>query len=102
MESHEQELLDEIHDQNKVRIIQEDYTQVDFDPATRALLDYASKLTMDMKNMSKADIESLQATGFSDAAILDAIHIIGFFNFSNRVMDALGVEPEPDMRYGKK
>ncbi|MBI5057466.1 MAG: hypothetical protein HZB61_12710 [Nitrospirae bacterium] len=102
MESHEQDLLDEVHDQEKVIRIQEDYTQVDFDPATKTLLDYAAKLTLNIKGMSNGDIDSLRSKGFSDEAILDAVHLISYFNFSNRVLDALGAEPEPDMRYGKK
>jgi len=102
MESHEPDLLDEIHDQEKVIRIQEDYTQVDFDPATRTLLDFAARLTQNVKGMSKDDIESLRAKGFTDEAILDAVHLISYFNFINRVLDALGAGPEPNMRYGKK
>jgi uncharacterized peroxidase-related enzyme len=101
MESHEPDLLDEIHDQETVLKIREDYTQVDFDPATRALLDYAVKLTLDIKKLAKADIDHLRAKGFSDEDILDSVHLISYFNFVNRVLDALGAEPEPDMRFGK-
>jgi alkylhydroperoxidase family enzyme len=52
--------------------------------------------------MSNANIGSLRAKGFSDKAILDAVHLISYFNFTNRVLDALGAESEPNMRYGKK
>jgi len=102
MESHEQDLLDEIHDLDKVRKIQDDYRQIDLGTATRKLLDFAVKLTLSIKDMKRADIESLRESGFKDEDILDAVHLISYFNFSNRVMDALGIEPEPDMRYGKK
>jgi uncharacterized peroxidase-related enzyme len=102
MESHEPDLLDEIQDQEKVLKIQEDYTRVDFDPATRALLDYAVKLTLDIHNMEEADVESLRTKGFTDEDILDAVHLISYFNFVNRVLDALGAEPEPDMRFGQE
>ena len=102
MESHEPDLLDEIHDQDKVIKIQEDYTKIDFDPATRTLLDFAAKLTLNIKEMDKKDIESLSTNGFSDEEILDAVHLISYFNFINRVLDALGAEPEPDMQYGRK
>jgi uncharacterized peroxidase-related enzyme len=102
MESHEPDLLDEIHDQEKVLEIQEDYTRIDFDAATRTLLDFAVKLTLDIRGMEKTDIESLRANGFSDDDILDAVHLISYFNFVNRVLDALGAEPEESMRYGKE
>lgn len=101
MESHEPDLLDEIQDQKKVLKIQEDYTQIDFDLSTRILLDFAVKLTLDIKDMEESDIENLRRNGFSDEDILDAVHLISYFNFVNRVLDALGAEPEPDMRFGK-
>jgi uncharacterized peroxidase-related enzyme len=102
MESHEPDLLDEIHDQEKVLKIQEDYTQVDFDPATKTLLDFAVKLTLNIKDMEKANIDSLRTNEFTDEDILDAVHLISYFNFVNRVLDALGAEPEEDMRFGKE
>ncbi len=102
MESHEPDLLDEIHDKEKVLKIQEDYRQVDLGPATRTLLDFAAKLTLNMKDMQRSDIDSLRESGFKDEDILDAVYIISYFNFSNRVMDALGCEPETGMRHGKK
>ena len=101
MESHEPDLLDEIQDQETVLKIQEDYTQVQFDDATRTLLDFAVKLTLDIKNMNKVDIDLLRAKGFSDEDVLDAVHLISYFNFVNRVLDALGAEPESHMRFGK-
>jgi uncharacterized peroxidase-related enzyme len=102
MESHEPDLLDEIQDQEKVLKIQEDYTQIDFDPATKTLLDFSTKLTLDIKDMNETDIESLRINGFSDEDILDAVHLISYFNFVNRVLDALGAKPEPGMRFGQE
>ena len=102
MESHEPDLLDEIQDQEKVLKIQEDYTQVEFEPATRTLLDFAVKLTLDIHEMDEAGIVSLRTNGFSDEDILDAVHLISYFNFVNRVLDALGAKPEPDMRFGQE
>lgn len=102
MESHEPDLLEEIQDQEKVLKIQDDYTQIDFDPATRSLLDFAVKLTLDIKKMDETDIEILRMYGFTDEDILDAVHLISYFNFVNRVLDALGAEPEPNMRFGKE
>ena len=37
-------------------------------------------------------MERLKGLGFRDEAIVDAVGIIGFFNFITRVADALGVE----------
>ena len=49
--------------------------------------------------MAVADIESLRQIGLADEDIVDAVQLIGYFNYSNRVMDALGIRPEPEMRY---
>lgn len=44
--------------------------------------------------MSADDIEGLRAAGFDDRAIHDATQVAAYFNYINRVADALHVEPE--------
>ena len=44
--------------------------------------------------MSKEDIDTLRTEGLSDEAILDAICVAAYFNYINRISDALGVELE--------
>ena len=44
--------------------------------------------------MKFEDLSSLKQTGYSDRAIHDAVQIIRYFNFINRIADSLGVEPE--------
>lgn len=48
--------------------------------------------------MGEADVQGLRAAGLDDVAIHDATQIIGFFNYINRVADALGVQPEDFVR----
>jgi alkylhydroperoxidase family enzyme len=43
-----------------------------------------------------ADVEALRAHGLGDAAIHDAIQVIGYFNYINRVAEGVGTDPEPD------
>jgi len=52
--------------------------------------------------MIKNDIDRLREHGYDDRDILDAAQLIGYFNYSNRVMDCLGIEPEPDERFKKE
>jgi uncharacterized peroxidase-related enzyme len=59
-----------------------------------ALCAFAEKLTLTPSQMDKADIEKLRAVGLDDRAIHDATQIIGYFNYIDRIADALGVEPE--------
>ncbi len=78
-----------------VEHVKRDFRAADLDAATRALLDYAAKLTRAPWEMAEPDVASLRRAGFSDRAILDAAEIVGYFNYINRVADGLGVDPEP-------
>ena len=42
----------------------------------------------------------LRQHGFDDRSIHDTVQIIGYFNYINRVADALGVEPEFFIQWG--
>lgn len=44
--------------------------------------------------MDESDVEQLRSVGLDDRAIHDATQIIGYFNYIDRIADALGVEPE--------
>jgi uncharacterized peroxidase-related enzyme len=62
----------------------------------RALCDFAVKVTHEPAQVGRGDIESLRAQGWSDAGIHDAIQVISYFNYINRVADAVGIEDEPE------
>jgi uncharacterized peroxidase-related enzyme len=72
-----------------------DYTQADLTPRERAMLDYADKLTRTPWAMRESDVQSLRGVGFDDLGILHIVAITSFFNYVNRVADALGIELEP-------
>jgi uncharacterized peroxidase-related enzyme len=59
-----------------------------------ALCKFAEKLTHSPANMSRTDLDELRAIGFDDRAIHDATQVISYFNYINRIADALGVKPE--------
>lgn len=63
--------------------------------ADRAMLDFAVKLAREPRSMTRDDIETLRAAGFSDTAIHDVVQITGFFSYYNRLADGLGIDPEP-------
>jgi alkylhydroperoxidase family enzyme len=44
------------------------------------------------------DLETLRKHKLTDLDILDAVQVIAYFNYINRVADALGVDPEDDMQ----
>lgn len=60
------------------------------------MCDFARKSTATPGEIRERDIERLRAVGLDDGAILEALLVIGHFNYINRVMQAVGVESEPD------
>jgi len=74
-----------------VQALQEDYRTAPIDEADRTMLDYVVQLTKDATKISKGHHEVLRATGFGDKAILQITLIASWFNYINRVADALGV-----------
>ncbi|MBM3973473.1 MAG: hypothetical protein FJ301_05170 [Planctomycetes bacterium] len=64
----------------------------------RALCAFADKLTHEPASMSQIDVDGLRAVGLDDTAIHDAAQVVGYFNYINRIADALGVEPETFVR----
>ena len=62
-----------------------------------ALCAYAEKLTRAPATMTEADVDTLRAVGFDDEAIHDGIQVISFFNYINRIADAVHVDLEPEM-----
>lgn len=58
------------------------------------MLDYVVQLTKDATRITPAHHERLRAVGFDDRAILQITLIASWFNYINRVADALGVGRE--------
>ena len=61
-----------------------------------ALLEYAAKLTTDVTNLAEADIEALRNAGCDDGEILEVNQVVAYFNYSNRLLNGLGVTTEGD------
>ncbi len=78
-----------------VGALKEDYTTAPLDERERVMVDYVVKLTKDATRCSPADHEKLRAVGFDDTGILQVTLIASWFNYINRVADALGVGREP-------
>jgi uncharacterized peroxidase-related enzyme len=78
-----------------VEALERDYTTAPITPQERVMVDYVVKLTRDATQVSKDDHEKLRAVGFDDQAILQITLIASWFNYINRVADALGVGREP-------
>jgi uncharacterized peroxidase-related enzyme len=77
-----------------VKALSEDYKTAPITEAERVMLDYVVKLTKDATKVTPGDHERLAAAGFDDRARLQITLIASWFNYINRVADALGVGRE--------
>jgi uncharacterized peroxidase-related enzyme len=102
MEAHEKDLRSVVENDEQRQAVQQDYRSAGLTAREVALLDFSVKLTKQPSGMRRDDLDSLRACGFTDEQLVDAVHCISYFNFINRVLDGLGVDPEPSMRYGKE
>ena len=75
------------------RIVQ-DYRRAGLDEKTRAMLDYAVKITRTPVDCDEADIEKLQESGFSLDDVYDIITTASVYNYNNRVAEAAGHLPD--------
>jgi uncharacterized peroxidase-related enzyme len=81
-------------DEELVEALKQDYTTAPITGQERVMLDYVVKLTRDATKIWKDDHDRLRAAGFDDQAILQITLIASWFNYINRVADALGVGRE--------
>ncbi|MDQ1560507.1 MAG: hypothetical protein QOD32_3567 [Pyrinomonadaceae bacterium] len=77
-----------------VAALQEDYRTAPISEQDRVMLDFVAQLTRDATRISPPDHERLRAAGFDDKGILQITLIASWFNYINRVADALGVGRE--------
>ena len=78
-------------DEELVNALREDYTTAPIAEAERVMLDYVVQLTKDATRISPEYHQRLRSVGFNDQAILQITLIASWFNYINRVADALGV-----------
>ena len=81
-------------DEPLVKAIQDDYRTAALSDQDRTMLEYVEKITRDATQVSREDHDRLRAVGFDDKGILQITLIASWFNYINRVADALGVGRE--------
>jgi len=78
-------------DEGFVKALIEDYENAPLSEADRAMLDYVTQLTKDATRITPKHHERLRSVGFDDRGILQITLIASWFNYINRVADALGI-----------
>jgi uncharacterized peroxidase-related enzyme len=74
-----------------VAALQRDFRSAPISEQNKAMLEYVVKLTRDATRCSPEDHKKLREAGFDDRGILQITLIASWFNYINRVADALGV-----------
>ena len=78
-------------DESLVAQLRADYRTAPITDAERAMLDFVVQVTVKATDVSRETLDGLRAHGFDDRAILQITLIASWFNYINRVADALGV-----------
>ena len=78
-------------DEELVEAIRRDYRTAPIELRDRVMLEYVEELTRDATRVTPEHHERLRAAGFDDVGILQITLIASWFNYINRVADALGV-----------
>ena len=68
-----------------------------FDGKELALLRYAVKLTLNVGAMARSDFDALKEAGCDDGEILEVNQVCAYFNYSNRLLNGLGVTTQGDV-----
>jgi len=78
-------------DEALVEALKADYRSAAIAEQDRVMLEYVEQVTRDATRISPSFHDRLRAVGFDDRAILQITLIASWFNYINRVADALGV-----------
>jgi uncharacterized peroxidase-related enzyme len=81
--------------EDMVAALRQDFRSAPISEQDKAMLEYVVKLTRDATQCGPEDHKRLRAAGFDDRGILQITLIAAWFNYINRVADALGVGREP-------
>ena len=73
-----------------------DPAQAALSARSRALVDFAIKLTRAPHAVVEADLGRARAQGLSDRGVHDLVCVTAYFNYVNRLASGLGVELETD------
>ena len=98
MEGHGEDLRALTGNRSLAETVKRNYRDAKLSRRERVLCEFAEKLTRHPSRMTAEDCQRLRSEGLNDRDILDAVEVISYFNYINRVADGLGVDLEPEMK----
>lgn len=72
------------------------YRYAELQPADRAMLDEAVKLTRSPDECAETDVEALRRVGFGDEDILHITELTAIFSYNGRLANGLGLQPNAE------
>ncbi|MDT8394188.1 MAG: peroxidase-related enzyme [Bacteroidales bacterium] len=102
--SHHAEALNHYwKDPEKTNTLIEDHSKAGINSRQNALCSFARQLTLQPADFEEDnETNRLRSAGLTDSAILDATLVVAYFNFVNRIVLALRVEPDKNEIKGYK
>jgi len=80
-----------------VHQIVEDWRAAPLSNAVHAVAEYAEQVTRAPGACTEEGIRRLHDAGWCDTSIHDAVQVVAYFNYINRVAEGLGVEPQKEL-----
>lgn len=77
-------------------VVKSDSLETFFDNKYLSGINYAKKLTLEVQNIEKEDVEQLKTDGFTEGEILEINQVTSYFNYVNRSVVGLGVNLKGD------
>lgn len=85
-------MRDQLTDKQLAKDIASDFRTADIDDVTKAILEFAVKVTEAAHTITPNDLEHLRNYGLTDEALFAIVEVVGFFSYVNRIADAFGIE----------
>lgn len=85
-------MRDQLTDKQLAKEIASDFRTADIDEVTKAILEFAVKITEAAHTVTSADLQHLRNYGLTDEALFAIVEVVGFFSYVNRIADAFGIE----------
>jgi len=89
-------IRDEARAQRILSALRDGHPERAFDGKELALIEYARTLTRVPAEITRATVDACRAAGADDGEILEVNQVCAYFNYSNRVLNGLGVDTEGD------
>ena len=80
-----------------VHQVVDDWRQCSLSMAVRRLVEFAEKVTRAPAEVTESDVARLRDAGWCDETVHDAAQVIGYYNYINRIANALGIQPEENL-----